>query len=100
MIFMRFIKKSLLSLPSKIFVAMEQSCKVQKKPKTFKEFIKSSIFWKPFLGILIGGIAGFLYYHFVGCASGSCAITGNPYLSTLGGGLLGFFITNSPCSKC
>jgi hypothetical protein len=79
---------------------MDQSCEVKKKPKTIKEFIKSSFFWKPFLGIVIGGIAGYLYYHFAGCASGTCAITSNPYLSTIGGGLGGFFILNSPCSKC
>jgi len=79
---------------------MDQSCEVKKKPKTFKEFLKSSFFWNPFLGIAIGGIAGYLYFHFAGCASGSCAITSNPYLSTIGGGFLGFFILNSPCRKC
>jgi hypothetical protein len=79
---------------------MDQSCEVKKKPKTFKEFIKSSFFRKPFIGIVIGGIAGYLYYHFVGCASGSCAITSNPYLSIIGGGFLGYFIVNSPCRKC
>ena len=78
---------------------MDQSCEVKKRPATFKELIKSSFFWKPFLGIVIGGIAGYLYYHFVGCASGTCA-TSNPYLSTIGGGFLGYFILNSPCSKC
>ena len=79
---------------------MYQSCEIKKKPKTFKEFIKSSYFLRPFLGVVIGGIAGYLYYHFVGCASGSCAITGNPFMSTIAGGFLGFFVLNSPCSKC
>ena len=27
------------------------------------------------LGILIGGILGYAYYHFIGCSSGTCAIT-------------------------
>ena len=79
---------------------MDPSSEVKKKPKTFKEFIKSSFFRKPFSGIVIGGIAGYLYYHFVGCALGSCSITDNPYLSTIGGGLLGFFILNSTCIRC
>ncbi len=79
---------------------MAQTCEIKEKPKTFREFIRSSFFWKPFLGILIGGIGGFLYYYFVGCSSGTCAITSNPYMSSIGGGLLGFFIINSPCVKC
>lgn len=78
---------------------MESSCEAKKKPKTFREYIKSSFFWKPFSGIVIGGIGGFLYYHFVGCGSGSCAITSSPYLSTIAGGLLGFFVLSSPCSR-
>lgn len=79
---------------------MEKSC--SKKPINIKEFFKSSYFWKPFLGLLIGGSGGFLYYYFVGCASGACPITGNPYISTIWGGLLGFLIVNSPCAnkKC
>jgi LytS/YehU family sensor histidine kinase len=79
---------------------MDQSCEVKMKPKIFRAFIKSSYFLRPFLGILIGGIAGYLYYHFVGCDSGSCAITSSPVMSTLSGGFFGFFILNSPCSKC
>jgi hypothetical protein len=79
---------------------MSQSCEAKKTPKSFKELMRSSLFWKPFLGIIIGGIGGFLYYYFVGCASGSCAITSSPYLSTIGGGLLGFFVLNSPCARC
>jgi hypothetical protein len=65
---------------------MENKCEVKPKPKTIKEFFKSSYFWKPFLGVANGGIAGFSYYHFVGCSSGSCAITSNPYMSVIWGG--------------
>ena len=46
------------------------------------------------IGIIIGGIAGYLYYHFVGCASGSCVITSKPVNSTLYGGLLGGLLFN------
>jgi hypothetical protein len=45
---------------------------------------------------LLGGAAvGFLYYRFVGCRSGSCAITSNPYISTLYGALLGLLLGGS-----
>lgn len=43
-------------------------------------------------GILVGGIAGFGYYYFVGCASGTCPITSNPYISVLYGSLLGYLL--------
>ncbi len=39
---------------------------------------------------VIGAGAGYAYYHFVGCATGTCPITGNPYISTMYGGLMGF----------
>jgi hypothetical protein len=42
-----------------------------------------------FIGIVIGGFGGFLYYYFVGCTSGTCAITSNPINSTIYGMILG-----------
>ena len=41
------------------------------------------------LPIIIGAIGGFAYYHFVGCASGTCPITSNPYISTSYGAIFG-----------
>ena len=41
---------------------------------------------------LLGAIGGFAYYHYIGCATGSCPITGNPYLSTVYGLLMGVLI--------
>jgi hypothetical protein len=78
---------------------MENSCSVTPKPKSAKEFFTSWYFWKPFIGIVIGALAGFLYYHFIGCRSGSCAITGNPFSSILFGGFSGFFLTGSLCTR-
>ena len=40
-------------------------------------------------GILLGAISGFLYWNFIGCNSGSCAITSNPYNSTIYGSVMG-----------
>ncbi|CAM3067498.1 DUF6132 family protein [Flavobacterium frigoris] len=45
-------------------------------------------------GILMGAIAGYAYYHFVGCTSGSCAITSKPLNSTLYGSLMGGLLFN------
>ena len=69
----------------------------EKEVNTFFSLWKR--FRKPVLGIAIGAAAGFLYYYFIGCSSGSCPITSNPYMSILWGGLLGLFITSSPCSR-
>jgi len=52
------------------------------------EFIKKHII--KIIGTALGSIAGFLYYYFVGCASGSCLITSSPYISTIYGALMGF----------
>ncbi len=41
------------------------------------------------IGVLIGAIGGYLYYHFVGCTSGTCSITSRPVNSTLYGALMG-----------
>lgn len=43
-------------------------------------------------GLIIGLTGGYLYYKFIGCQSGSCAITSNPYMSMLWGGLMGYLL--------
>jgi hypothetical protein len=47
-----------------------------------------------FLGVLIGAIAGYAYYYFVGCNSGTCAITSSPINSTIYGILMGGLLFN------
>jgi len=79
---------------------MEDTCKTTTGPKTLKEFFRSWNFWKPFLGVLVGGTAGFLYYHFVGCSTGSCFITSHSYSAVIFGAILGYLITSGPCTKC
>ena len=46
------------------------------------------------IGIIIGLLAGYLYYAQIGCASGTCAITSKPLNSTLYGGLMGGLLFN------
>ena len=79
---------------------MKETCETDNKPKTFKELMRSSWFWKPAAGVIVGGTLGFLYYHFVGCSTGNCAFTSNPISSMLMGAALGYFIVNSPCRTC
>lgn len=47
------------------------------------------------LGIVIGATTGYLYWYYVGCLSGSCAITSSPVNSTLYGGLMGVLLVNA-----
>ena len=46
------------------------------------------------IGVIVGAILGYAYYHFVGCASGTCMITSKPINSTLYGGLIGGLFFN------
>jgi hypothetical protein len=43
------------------------------------------------IGIMAGGLLGFLYYYFIGCETGTCMISSNPFISVPYGSLLGFF---------
>lgn len=46
------------------------------------------------VGVVIGAIAGYLYYFYVGCSSGTCSITSKPLNSTLYGALMGGLLFN------
>ena len=46
------------------------------------------------IGIIVGAIAGYLYYFYVGCASGTCSITSKPLNSSLYGALMGGLVFN------
>ncbi len=51
------------------------------------------------IGALLGAVAGFLYWKFVGCASGSCPITSKWYNSTLYGLMMGALLGSSSKKK-
>ena len=53
--------------------------------------MRSPLFLKVLVAIL-GALAGYAYYHFIGCVSGTCPITSNPYISTGYGAALGLLL--------
>ena len=42
-----------------------------------------------FIGIIVGGISGYLYWQQIGCSSGTCMITSKPVNSSIYGALMG-----------
>lgn len=46
------------------------------------------------IGVFLGAVAGYLYYYFVGYASGTCAITSSPVNSTLYFAVFGGLVIN------
>ncbi len=44
------------------------------------------------IGAVVGGAIGFAAYKFIGCSSGACPITSNPYVSILVGAVMGAMI--------
>ena len=40
-------------------------------------------------GLAAGALLGYGYYYFVGCRTGSCPISGNPYISSVYGAMIG-----------
>ena len=65
----------------------EQSAPLAAKLRQKKAF-------KIALGVALGGAAGFAYYALIGCSSGSCPITSNPWISTAWGAALGALWTS------
>lgn len=55
-----------------------------------KSFIKKNILG--IIGIAIGTIGGYAYYYYIGCKSGTCPLTSNPYISMLFGAIMGYLI--------
>lgn len=54
-----------------------------------RDYINKKNLTKLSIGIIVGGLLGFSYYYFIGCNSGTCAITSKPVNSTIYGVLLG-----------
>jgi hypothetical protein len=45
--------------------------------------------------IAIGAVAGYALYYFVGCSTGGCPLTSNPWTATGYGALLGWLLSSS-----
>ncbi len=48
---------------------------------------------KILLGMVLGAAGGYGWYRLVGCSTGSCPITSNPFISTLYGALIGLLVS-------
>lgn len=59
-----------------------------------KNRISSRNTQKNIAGLILGALGGFLYYRLVGCNSGGCAITSNPYISILWGAAMGYLLAD------
>lgn len=57
-----------------------------------KKLIRNIINLPSVIGMIVGAICGYLYYHFVGCNSGSCPITSNPWGSLAWGLIMGWLV--------
>ncbi len=44
------------------------------------------------VGLIVGALGGYIYYLEIGCVSGTCAITSNPWMSTLWGAAFGYLV--------
>jgi len=57
------------------------------------QWLKNRRFWKIIIFTVVGMFLGYLYYFYVGCQSGTCPITSNPYGSVAVGGIMGFLLS-------
>jgi cobalamin synthase len=66
----------------------EQNTDMQSAPEKKKKKFN----FLPVIGAVVGAIGGYIYYIQVGCSSGSCAITSNPYMTMLWGAAMGYLV--------
>jgi hypothetical protein len=73
---------------------MQANCYFGKNGILMVEFF-TTYKWK-IAGVVIGAAAGFAYWYYIGCSSGTCPIQSNCHTSTLYGGLLCYILPKSP----
>lgn len=47
------------------------------------------------IGAIVGGLLGYGVYRFIGCSTGTCPITSNPWVSTIFGMVIGGLASRS-----
>lgn len=47
------------------------------------------------IGVVVGGLLGYAAYRFIGCSSGACPLTANPWVSTILGVIFGAVFAKS-----
>jgi hypothetical protein len=52
---------------------------------TFRQFMRWAM-------IPVGTVGGWMYYHFIGCPDGTCAIASNQLYMVLYGTFIGYFL--------
>lgn len=48
--------------------------------------------WLSLVGLIIGGLAGYFYWYYIGCSSGVCPMTASPTMSIIWGALMGSLV--------
>jgi len=72
---------------------------IEPEEKGFKGWIKSKQVKKTIIAILIGAVAGFAYFYLTEGQEMEAIPTGDIVQNVIFGAFLGFFVTNSPCSR-
>jgi hypothetical protein len=72
----------------------ERIISIEKKSTIFKYISLLKL-----IGIILGIGGGYMYYYYIGCVSGSCPITSNPWTSVAWGGILGYLVGDLLSSK-
>lgn len=60
-------------------------------------------YWPVLLGVALGAVAGYLYWRYVGCTTGSCPITSSPikkfFVGSCDGRIIGKYHTTAFASR-